>query len=488
MDTLISSSVSRRALAALLIAMCGHAYGQDSCDCPSINECSACEDGLTTLTFKYLGDLTTAVTFRIDDQQVTVFDGTVEPGDTIVISGSSSNGKFVGNRLTIRENDVVRTTLNVSCEQPIYLKSVVGDFIVIGGRSKTGGEICCDPATVERTAPVISQCPSDIKLDLPEGACSAVISWVEPTASDNCEVLSFTSSHQPGETFSSGTTEVVYTAIDKFGTSSTCAFNVIVNEGIAPTFQDCPVDIIANTGQTCQTPVTWQPPVVSDNCTVASLVSSHEPGQAFPLGVTDVTYTATDPSGNTATCQFSVTVLDESPPVFEVCPSDVSVSTSATGEAHATWIPPTASDPCSEVILESTHEPGHYFPIGSTDVTYAATDDSGNTANCTFKVKISYDEVDFNFTRILTPDGDGHNDKWILLNIDKHPENRVTIVDRWGSVIFTGSGYDNENIVWKGLNASGAVAPTGTYFYTVTVRVASGMVQKRGFIELIRSR
>jgi len=475
-------------LAGLLFAMCGHVYGQDSCDCPSINECSDCEDGLTTLTLKYLGNQTTAVTFRIDDQQVTVFDGVVDPGDTIVINGSSSNGKFVGNKLTIRENDVVKTAFNVSCEQPIYLKSVVADFIVIGGRSKGGGEICCDPATVERIPPAFSHCPPDTELDLPEGTCSAVINWVEPTASDNCEVLSFTSSHQSGETFSSGTTEVVYTAIDKFGTSSMCAFNVILNEKIAPSFQDCPPDIIATVDQTCEAQVTWQPPVASDNCDVASLVSSHEPGQPFPQGVTDVTYTATDPSGNTATCQFTIMVLDESPPVFEICLSDISVSTGTRAEAKATWSAPTASDPCSEVILESTHEPGDYFPIGSTDVTYTATDDSGNTANCTFKVKISYDEVDFNFTRILTPDGDGHNDKWILLNIDKHPENRVTIVDRWGSVIFTGSGYDNENIVWKGLNASGAVAPTGTYFYTVTVRVASGMVQKRGFIELIRSR
>ena len=488
MDTFFSSSVSWKLLTGLLIAMCGNAYGQDSCDCPSINECGACQDGLTTLTLKYMGEQTTAVTFRIDDQLVTVFDGMVDPGDTIVINGSSSNGKFVGNKLTIRENDVVRTTLNVSCEPPVYFKSIVADFIVIGGASKTGGGICCDPATVERIPPAISQCPADIQHYLSEGACSAVIDWVEPTASDNCEVLSFTSSHLPGETFSSGTTEVVYTAVDKFGTSSTCTFKVVVNEDIAPTFPSCPVDIITTADQTCQALVTWQPPVAADNCTVASLVASHEPDQAFPPGVTGVTYTATDPSGNTATCAFTVTVIDGSPPVFEICPPDVSVATGTTGEAQVTWIAPIASDPCGEVTLESTHEPGDYFQLGSTEVTYTATDAGGNTANCVFNVNISNVEVDFDFTRILTPDGDGHNDKWIVLNIDRYAENQVTIVDRWGSVIFSGTGYDNENVVWKGQNTTGAIAPTGTYFYAVTLRQASGTVEKRGFIELIRSR
>lgn len=77
----------------------------------------------------------------------------------------------------------------------------------------------------------------------------------------------------------------------------------------APVINDCPADIVVNAdaGQSSAV-VTWVPPTASDNCGVASLVSTHSPGDTFPLGTTTVTYTATDTCGNTAECSFDVTV------------------------------------------------------------------------------------------------------------------------------------------------------------------------------------
>lgn len=484
----ISCRVPHRLASLLLICMSFHAFAQDACDCPSIHECDACLDGITSLSLKYAESQGTTVNVAINDQQNTLYAGAVNPGDTIVINGSPSSGKFVGNKLTIRENDIVTATLDVSCEQPIYRKSVFASFIVIAGQSKTGGEICCDPATVERIPPVISDCPADIRLELPEGACSTAIHWAEPSAGDNCEVLSFTTSHPPGTSFSSGTTEVVYTAIDKFGTSTTCAFKVILHEAALPVIENCPLDISAAADATCEARVTWTPPVATDNCGVSSLVSSHNSGDIFPHGATVVTYTATDPSGNAATCQFTVTVGDESPPVFSDCPADISLTADATGEAEGHWSPPTAWDACSPVFLTSTHEPGSSFPKGTTEVLYTATDVTGNTSTCAFKVNVAYSEVDLSFQKVVTPDGDGINDQWLLRNIENFRDNNVTIVDRWGGVIFTGTGYDNENVVWKGQNSSGTIVPTGTYFYAIKVNTGNGTVVKRGFIELIRSR
>jgi hypothetical protein len=43
-----------------------------------------------------------------------------------------------------------------------------------------------------------------------------------------------------------------------------------------------------------------------------------ESGEFFPVGITTVTYTATDASGNTSSCSFTVTVNDVEPPVIEV--------------------------------------------------------------------------------------------------------------------------------------------------------------------------
>lgn len=490
MNILISCPLRcKRWLASLLLILFSwHAFAQESCDCPSIAQCSPCQDGITTLTLKYSGSQSVTINISIEDQQAVAFNGAVDPGDTIVISGSGSNGKFVGNRLTIRENGVLNTTIDVSCDQPTYVKAIVGNFIVLAGRSKTGGGLCCDPSTVERNPPVISNCPSDIWQELPDGSCSSAINWIEPTATDNCEVLSFTGSHHPEYLFSSGTTKVTYTAIDKFGTATTCSFNVILNEGTEPVLEDCPTDITASVNSGCQAQVSWQPPVATDNCSIASLVSSHKPGDFFPLGTTVVTYTATDASGNTASCQFSVIVTDGSPPVLTDCPQDISTLVGSTGEGTAYWSLPNASDACSEVTLGSTHEPGESFPVGTTDVIYTASDINGNISTCSFEVNVVYGELNFDFQRIVTPDGDGVNDKWLLLNIERFGDNNVTIVDRWGGVIFTGTGYDNENVVWKGQNTSGTVVPSGTYFYAIKVKTGTGIVEKRGFIELIRSR
>jgi hypothetical protein len=56
-------------------------------------------------------------------------------------------------------------------------------------------------------------------------------------------------------------------------------------------------------------PVFWQPPTITDFCPGFSVVTSHFPGTQFPVGqTTTVTYTATDGSGNTSICSFTVTV------------------------------------------------------------------------------------------------------------------------------------------------------------------------------------
>lgn len=58
-----------------------------------------------------------------------------------------------------------------------------------------------------------------------------------------------------------------------------------------------------------QTLVKWDPPYVTDNSGDAiNPLSNIISGSAFPVGVTYVTYTATDAFGNNRSCQFSVTV------------------------------------------------------------------------------------------------------------------------------------------------------------------------------------
>lgn len=71
----------------------------------------------------------------------------------------------------------------------------------------------------------------------------------------------------------------------------------------------CPSDVMQSTDLNLMTTnVTWSPPSAVDNSgQIASLVSDVQPG-LFRIGVTVVTYVATDPSENEGNCSFTVTV------------------------------------------------------------------------------------------------------------------------------------------------------------------------------------
>ena len=55
--------------------------------------------------------------------------------------------------------------------------------------------------------------------------------------------------------------------------------------------------------------VEWTEPTASDNSGSHNLTSDFNPGDAFSVGTTNVTYKVTDDAGNSATCFFSVYVL-----------------------------------------------------------------------------------------------------------------------------------------------------------------------------------
>ena len=56
------------------------------------------------------------------------------------------------------------------------------------------------------------------------------------------------------------------------------------------------------------TTVTWIEPTATDNSgETPTVTQSHQPGDSFPLGTTQVSYRFTDMSGNEATCSFTIT-------------------------------------------------------------------------------------------------------------------------------------------------------------------------------------
>jgi hypothetical protein len=230
---------------------------------------------------------------------------------------------------------------------------------------------------------------ADILLNAVQGGCSAVATWTQPTATDNCPGLVITSNHNPGESFPIGTTNVVYTATDASGNTATCSFNVIVKDTQLPTIS-CPSNIVTTADANACGAIVNYTVNYSDNCSVTLVQTGGlASGSLFPIGVTTNSFKVTDAGGNTVTCSFTVTVTDNKPPVITGCPSDITINT-ANGicSAVANWIAPTATDNCTVTSFTSTHTPGANFAKGVTTVTYTATDAAGNTTTCSFTVTV----------------------------------------------------------------------------------------------------
>jgi len=156
--------------------------------------------------------------------------------------------------------------------------------------------------------PVVT-CPENITISTALGACGAFVTWAEPEYTDNCPGAMVSSTTPSGSIFLLGTTTVTYTITDLSGNSVDCSFTVTVEDNQAPNLA-CPEDVtVFTTPGTCDAPAVWDAPVLTDNCPGGMITSqSHTSGSTFPIGTTEVTYTAVDAAGNTTTCSFDVIV------------------------------------------------------------------------------------------------------------------------------------------------------------------------------------
>ena len=243
-----------------------------------------------------------------------------------------------------------------------------------------------DVTVVDNQDPVVT-CPTpEDSYNADAGHCYATLSFTA-TATDNCDVdtieyaVDGTAIAYPYQ-FPVGTTTVDVTATDIHDNTATCSFDVTVVDNQDPTIT-CPgdlPDVATDAGECYATGVDLGTPTTGDNCDVAD-VSHNAPAQ-FPKGDTTVTWTVTDTSGNTATCEQLVTVQDHEDPTI-TCPADLPDVATDAGVCYATGVDlgrPTTGDNCG--VADVSHNAPAEFPKGDTTVTWTVTDTSGNTATC----------------------------------------------------------------------------------------------------------
>ncbi|WP_035758348.1 HYR domain-containing protein, partial [Hugenholtzia roseola] len=197
----------------------------------------------------------------------------------------------------------------------------------------------------------------------------------------------------PNSVFPVGTTTNTFVATDAAGNTSTCSFDVIVNQY---TYIDCPANISVNGDPLiCGAIVTFPMPTACDAISVVQTAGLAS-GSVFPDGITTNTFVATDALGNTATCSFTVTV--NVPPTV-VCSADISVSSDPNVCGAVVNYPlPTAC--ASFTITQTSGLPsGSLFPVGTTINRFVVTNAAGNSVDCSFTVTVA----DTNSPSIVCP-------------------------------------------------------------------------------------
>jgi gliding motility-associated-like protein len=147
----------------------------------------------------------------------------------------------------------------------------------------------------------------------------------------------------------------------------------------------------------------------------------------------------------------------------------------ATNVASYRWSPstglsdPTIADPVAN-------------PLQTTTYTVTGTDQTGCTSTDEITVTV-IDNGEIVVTNLLTPDGNGINDTWEIVNIERYPDAEVKVYDRWGLEVFNTVGYNNN---WDGRSKSGEKLPDGAYYYQVIVNISGQRRTITGGMNIMR--
>lgn len=88
----------------------------------------------------------------------------------------------------------------------------------------------------------------------------------------------------------------------------------------------------------------------------------------------------------------------------------------------------------------------------------------------------------------VSPNGDGINDAFHILGIDKYPDNIVEIYNRWGVKVYDAKSYNESDNMFRGYSDGRATInrneklPTGTYFYILKYNNTKKVVEQSGYL------
>ncbi len=279
----------------------------------------------------------------------------------------------------------------------VYVGYEVGDYCnATYTETWTGYDNCGNFAVIDRNVTIIDEVAPVIDGENSEFTvpCNVIVDLVTPEATDNCDMdvdVTVDYLSTPGECPGEYTEVYTYTATDDCENSSSISTIIHHVDEIAPVLENVPQ------GGSFECDEEWSvtDPTASDNCSIATVVSSVDTifGNC-PNNYTVVySWYAYDECGNTSESVFATyNVYDETAPTFDSEPTDESYEC-IDWNAYTVQVL-TASDNCGDatvtydIITEIADNCGN----GEWFVYYTATDLCGNESYSSYTINV-YDET-----------------------------------------------------------------------------------------------
>jgi hypothetical protein len=167
----------------------------------------------------------------------------------------------------------------------------------------------------------------------------------------------------------------------------------------------CPAPIVLDVQTNCSAFYTVSIPNATDDGEIDTVYGVRSDGlplnAAYPIGVTTITWTAKDNLGSTVSCTQPITVADTQKPIL-ICAQNIALNTDnvLTGLQLLNLQAPATSDNCTQSVTVTARRSdgldiSDLFPIGTTFITWIATDDAGNKDSCQQVITITLEVPKF---------------------------------------------------------------------------------------------
>jgi gliding motility-associated-like protein len=193
------------------------------------------------------------------------------------------------------------------------------------------------------------------------------------------------------------------------------------------------------------------------------------------------TYTVTLTDANGCTATANVTIIEPDILVLEAIPTPAGCPNSDDGSIDLIITGGTA--PYSPNWFDGGITTEDRLALLPGTYSVVVTDANGCNAGTSADVDYTGSFACLRIPDIITPEQvDGHNDEWIIENIDIYPNAELLIYSRWGKLI-----YKTKNVSanpWNGKYSNGKFVPTDSYHYILYL--GDGSEPRSGVISVIR--